>query len=127
METELENPAVEIIPFNRNHLEVVIHLCHVQGWRSYSEDAERAWRALTAPGVITVVAVDNGEILGFASMLTDGEISSYLALIAVAEEYRGRGIAKRLAEEVSTKSGSVSQALDLLSTEGAGFTARSAT
>lgn len=115
----MENPAVEIMSFNRNHLEAVIHLCDVQGWNSYSEDAERAWRALTAPGVITVVAVDDGEVLGFASMLTDGEISLYLTLIAVAEEYRGRGIGKRLVEEVFTRSGSARQGLDLLSTEGA--------
>jgi GNAT superfamily N-acetyltransferase len=119
MKAELENPVVEIVPFNRNHLEAVMHLCEVQGWPSYLEDAERTWRALTAPGVITVVAVDDDKIIGFTTMLTDGEISSYLSLIAVAEEYRSRGIARRLVEEVFTRSGPVRQGVNLLSTEGA--------
>lgn len=41
-------------------------------------DAERAVRALTAPGVVTVVAVAGEEVVGFAQVLTDGEIQAYL-------------------------------------------------
>jgi predicted N-acetyltransferase YhbS len=110
---------MEIIRFNRNHLDAVVNLCAAHGWESYSEDAERAWRALTAPGVITIVAVDDGKVLGFASVLTDGEICSYLSLIAVVQEYQGRGIGKRLVKEIFNKSKSARQGLDLLSTEGA--------
>ena len=64
-----------------------------------------------------MVAVEGDETLGFAYLMTDGEVQSYLALIAVAESYRGQGIGTRLIGEVFTRSGA--KRIDLLSTEGA--------
>ena len=74
----------------------VIALCVAEGWPSFAEDAARAHRALTAPGVTTVVSLDGDQVVGFAQMLSDAEIQAYLATIAVAGSHRRRGIARRL-------------------------------
>jgi ribosomal protein S18 acetylase RimI-like enzyme len=104
---------------DRSHLEAVICLCEIHGWESYTKDAERTWRAFNAPGVVSLVAMEDANLLGFISMLTDGVICSYISLIAVVKEYRGRGVGKRLVEEAFNRSGSTRYGLDLLSTEGA--------
>jgi hypothetical protein len=35
---------------------------------------------LTAPGVTSVVSVDGERVVGFADMLSDGEIQAFLAI-----------------------------------------------
>jgi predicted N-acetyltransferase YhbS len=64
-----------------------------------------------------MVAVEDDEVLGFAYLLTDGEIQSYLVLIVVAESHRSKGTGRRLIEEAFSRSGA--KRIDLLSTEGA--------
>ncbi len=64
----------------------------------------------------TLVATADGVVIGFLRALTDGEVSTYVAEILVAENHRGSGIGSTLL--------GVCQALaprariDLLSTEG---------
>jgi ribosomal protein S18 acetylase RimI-like enzyme len=98
--------------FDDAHLEGLLGLCEAEGWPSFPADPERALRALTAAGVITVVAVEDGEVVGFAQMLTDGEIQAYLCEVAVAATARGRGIGQKLVEEAFSRSGA--QRVDLL-------------
>jgi hypothetical protein len=80
--------VVEIRRFTREHLEVVLSLCEAEGWPSFPEDPERTMRVLTAPGVTTVVAIRNDHVVGFAQMLSDGEIQAFLANLAVVESER---------------------------------------
>ncbi len=100
----------------REHLEGIVELCKEEAWPSYL-DAERTWRALTAPGVVTIVAVAGEQVVGFAYLQTDGEIQAHLTLIAVRPSYRLRGIGRRLVDEAFRESGA--QYLNLVSTEGA--------
>ncbi|MGA0603444.1 GNAT family N-acetyltransferase [Caulobacter sp. KR2-114] len=75
----------------------VIALCAAEGWPSFPEDPGRALRALTAPGVTTVVAAaPDGRVAGFAQLLSDGEIQAHLSLIAVDPDFRRQGVARGL-------------------------------
>ncbi|HEY9234764.1 MAG TPA: GNAT family N-acetyltransferase [Phenylobacterium sp.] len=74
----------------------VLELCAMEGWPSLPEDPGRAHRALTAPGVTTVVATEDGAPVGFAQLLSDGQIQAYLALISVHPEHRRKGVARKL-------------------------------
>ncbi len=74
---------LEFRTFERRDLNDVIGLCKAERWESYVVDPERTYRALSAPGVITVVAVEKGKVLGFAQSLTDGAIRAYLANMVV--------------------------------------------
>lgn len=109
--------TVEIVPFDPCHLPGILQLCIELRWPSLPTDADRALRALTAPGVTTVVAVaggdggdgeggvgegggeggqGEGQPVGFAQLLSDGAIQAYLALLAVNAGWRRRGIGRRL-------------------------------
>ena len=104
-------------PIERCDLHGVVHLCEVEGWESYTQDDETTWRALTAPGVCTMVAVESGEVVGFAQMQSDGVIQAHLTLVVVARDRRGQGIGRRLIEEAFARCGG--KRVDLLSTEDA--------
>jgi len=103
---------LDYVAFSESHLPGVIALCEAEGWPSFPADPARALRALTAPGVVAVVALDDGEVVGFAQMLTDGQIQAYLCDLAVATEARRAGVGRRLVEEAFARSGA--QRVDLL-------------
>jgi ribosomal protein S18 acetylase RimI-like enzyme len=82
--------------FQPRDLDGVIALCAAEGWPSFPEDPARALRALTAPGVTTVVAADGDRVAGFAQLQSDGEIQAHLSLIAVDPAYRRRNLAREM-------------------------------
>jgi len=94
-------------PFAAGDLSEVIELCAAEGWPSFPEDPARALRALTAPGVTTVVAVDQGGVVGFAQLLSDGEIQAHLSLIAVAPTHRRQGIALAMLKAALERAGGI--------------------
>ena len=98
--------------FTPEHLAGVLRLCEAEGWPSLPDDSARALRALAAPGVVTVVAVDGDAVVGFAQLLTDGEIQAYLCNLLVDRGRRREGIGGRLVEEAFARSGA--QRVDLL-------------
>jgi ribosomal protein S18 acetylase RimI-like enzyme len=100
------------VDFSEDQLPGVLRLCEAEGWPSLPADPARAARALTAPGVVTVVAVEDGEVLGFAQLLTDGEIQAYLCDMVVAAKARRQGVGTKLVEEAFARSGA--QRVDLL-------------
>ena len=57
-----------IEPFAKAHLDELIALVAAEGWAEYADDVERTYRALTAPGVTTLVG--RGRWLGFDAYLT---------------------------------------------------------
>jgi ribosomal protein S18 acetylase RimI-like enzyme len=66
---------------------------------------------------VTVIASEAGAVVGFARLLTDGEIHAYLANVVVAHDQRRRGVGKRLVEEAFSHSRA--ERLDLFAGEGA--------
>ncbi len=72
---------------------------------------------MTAPGVTTIVAVEHGRVAGFIQVQSDTQVQGHVSLIAVANEFRRRGVARRLIAEAFARTGV--QRFDLISTEGA--------
>jgi ribosomal protein S18 acetylase RimI-like enzyme len=101
--------------FRAEHLDDVLRLCSAEGWTSLPEDPERALKAFSAPGVVAVVAVCESAVVGFALMLTDGVLQSYLSDLIVDSSFRGRRVGRRLVEEAFTRSGA--KRIDLLALE----------
>jgi len=126
LDTGSPDPSVEsldgvrIVTFDPGHLEGILRLCAAQGWPSLPSDPERAGRALSAPGVTTVVGIWRDAVVGFAQLLSDGEVQAYLALTLVAPDRRGRGIGRALVEAAAQLAGDVR--VDVLaSPESTGF------
>ncbi|HEY5195663.1 MAG TPA: GNAT family N-acetyltransferase [Solirubrobacteraceae bacterium] len=94
----------------------VLRLCEDEGWTTLCVDPARSARALSGPGVLTLVASDAGEVVGFAQALTDGAIQAYLCVLVVAAARRHEGIGRQLVSEVLARSGA--KRLDLLATNG---------
>jgi ribosomal protein S18 acetylase RimI-like enzyme len=104
---------MEYRPYEREDLSGVLSLCEAEAWPSLPGDPERANRVFTNPGVTTFVAIGRGEVSGFIYVLSDGEVQAYIALMAVAAEYRRQGIGTALIEAAFAACGA--ERLDLLS------------
>jgi ribosomal protein S18 acetylase RimI-like enzyme len=110
---------VEVVDYERRHLDAVVALCREEGWPSFPEDPSRADRVLRAPGVTSVVAVDGDEVLGFAYLQSDGEIQAHLSNIVVARSHRRTGIGRALLQAGLDRAGG--QRLDLITDSAESF------
>jgi ribosomal protein S18 acetylase RimI-like enzyme len=105
--------------FAPEDLDAVVALCAAEGWPSFPADPARALRALTAPGVTTVVAVEARAVVGFAQLLSDGEIQAHLSLIAVSSGHRRKGVALQMLKDALARAGG--ERIDLLTDTAAAF------
>ena len=64
------------VDFAPPHLPGIIALTAAEGWLSLAGDAERTERALTAPGVYVLVALDGDCVAVYARALSDGAITT---------------------------------------------------
>jgi ribosomal protein S18 acetylase RimI-like enzyme len=83
----------------------VLRLCEAEDWPSFPADPDRAHRVLTAPGVTAVVALEGGEVIGFAYLQSDGEIQAHLSLLAVAPSHRRLGVGRTLLDLAMREAG----------------------
>jgi ribosomal protein S18 acetylase RimI-like enzyme len=97
----------------------VLKLCEAEGWPSFPEDPDRAHRALTAPGVTTVVAIEGAELVGFAQLQSDGLIQAHLSVIAVDPSHRRKGVGRALMVMALRMAGGLR--IDLLTDTAGGF------
>lgn len=105
-------PPPRIVGFAAEHLDDVIGLLAAEGW-SHADDPQRTWRALTAPGSTSIVALVDDDLVGVAQVLSDGEIQSFLALLAVRRSHRRRGVGRMLIDCAFERAGG--RRLDLIS------------
>jgi ribosomal protein S18 acetylase RimI-like enzyme len=103
--------------FESRYVSEIVRLCVTEGWISYADPAI-ALRALTAPGSIVVVAVeDRCTVVGFVQLQSDGVVHAHVSNILVAASHRQCRVGHQLLEQAFARSGA--QYLDLVSTEGA--------
>ncbi len=74
--------------------QVCAFLCE-NGWAHRFSDPERFAKMMQGTDR-TVVAWDEGRVVGFGRALCDGVSNGYLSMVAVAEDRRGQGIGREL-------------------------------
>ena len=82
-------------PISPQDYEQVRRFLSENGWAHRVAEQERfAW--MMQGSNRTVVAWDEGRVVGFARALCDGVSNGYLSMVAVAEDRRGQGIGREL-------------------------------
>ena len=87
---------VSIEPFEQAHLDGLIALVAAEGWTEYTDDVERTCRALTAPGVTTLVAIVGQRVIGAIQVQSDGVIQAHVSMLLIDRSWRGGRLGSRL-------------------------------
>lgn len=96
---------VVIEPFAQAHLDGLIALVAAEGWMEYADDVERTYRALTAPGVTTLVAIAGGRVAGVIQVQSDGLIQAHVSMLLIDRNRRGAGLGSRLLHDGLERAG----------------------
>lgn len=96
---------ISIEAFAQAHLDGLIALVAAEGWTEYTDDVERTRRALTAPGVTTLVAIAGRHLVGAIQVQSDGLIQAHVSMLLIAQNSRGLGLGSRLLREGLTRAG----------------------
>jgi ribosomal protein S18 acetylase RimI-like enzyme len=96
-----------IEPFAHAHLSGLIALVAAEGWTEYSDDVQRTYRALTAPGVTTLVVVADERVAGVIQVQSDGLIQGHVSMLLIDRKWRGVGLGSRLLREGLERAGGV--------------------
>jgi ribosomal protein S18 acetylase RimI-like enzyme len=96
-----------IEPFTEAHLDGLVSLVAAEGWTEYADDTERTRRALTAPGVTTLVAIAGGRVVGAIQVQSDGAIQAHVSMLLIDQGWRGRRLGSRLLREGLDRSGAL--------------------
>jgi ribosomal protein S18 acetylase RimI-like enzyme len=90
---------MEIRDLNPDEIESARLLLCANGWAHRIPSPEWFSR-LIAASQRTAVAVDAGQVVGFARGITDGLSNGYLSMIVVAPNHRGKGIGAALVKHI---------------------------
>jgi ribosomal protein S18 acetylase RimI-like enzyme len=90
------NSRVHFRHYTEVDLDQVLVMCANEDWPAYTSDPIRSHSVFTAPGVVSVVAVTDDGVVGFAYCQTDGAIQAHLSLLVVDSRHRREGIARGL-------------------------------
>jgi len=94
-----------IEPFARGHRDGLIALVAAEGWTEYTDDLERTYRALTAPGVTTLVAIASERVVGAIQVQSDGFIQAHVSMLLIDRNWRGHRLGSRLLREGLERAG----------------------
>lgn len=90
---------MQIRAIQPSEIEPARRLLAANGWAKRVADAAQ-FQLLVARSQRALVAVDNGEVIGFARALCDDLSNGYLAMLVVAQSHRRRGIGQALVKAV---------------------------
>jgi ribosomal protein S18 acetylase RimI-like enzyme len=104
---------MRIVPYAPEHRPGAIALFAAELWPSYTREPHRTCEALRAPGVTTLVALDEDAVVGVVQVQSDGAIQAHLSTIVVARSHRRRGVGRLLLAEALREAGG--ERMDVLS------------
>jgi predicted N-acetyltransferase YhbS len=116
--SEAGGPSVAYRAFDAGrHLSGVAGILASLEWDNFGYDPNLTRRALTAPGVTTIVAAagEIGEVVGFAQVFADGVFQAHLGLLAVDEGWHRRGVGRGLVQEAFARAGA--RRMDLIASD----------
>jgi ribosomal protein S18 acetylase RimI-like enzyme len=96
---------VLIEPFGQAHLDRLIALVAAEGWTEYTDDVQRTYQALTAPGVTTLTAIVGERVVGAIQVQSDGVIQAHVSMLLIDRSWRGAGLGSRLLRECLDRAG----------------------
>ena len=90
---------MEIRDIGDSEIEAARRLLRAAGWTDRVSDANE-FRQLIARSSRSIVAVEDGEVIGFLRALTDGMSNGYISMVAVDENHRRKGVGRALVSAV---------------------------
>jgi ribosomal protein S18 acetylase RimI-like enzyme len=90
---------VDIREIRPSEVEAARKLLEDAGWTDRVSDPGE-FRELLSRSAKSIVAVDDGEVIGFLRALTDGMTNGYISMLVVAEKHRRMGVGRALVRAI---------------------------
>jgi GNAT superfamily N-acetyltransferase len=93
---------IEYRPIQPDDYEAVRLFLAGLGWDQRVRDTRRFAKMMQRADR-TVLALDEGRVVGFARALCDGVSNGYVSMLAVAEDRRGQGIGREIVKRLTAE------------------------